>query len=70
MKKVVSSNWLLTIDVLEMVSEDTKGDVITSRAGKQKFSTHGAHQLSVEHLQGVAGCRSCLLEDHATSSLC
>ena len=32
MKKVVSSNWLLTTDVLEMVSEDTKGDVITSRA--------------------------------------
>ena len=40
MKKVVSSNWLLTTDVLEMVSEDTKGDVITSRAGKQKFSSH------------------------------
>ena len=38
MKKVVSSNWLLTTDVLEMVSEDTKGDVITSRAGKQKFT--------------------------------
>ena len=40
MKKVVSSNWLLTTDVLEMVSEDTKVDVITSRAGKQKFSSH------------------------------
>ena len=40
MKKVISSNWLLTTDVLEMVSEDTKGDVITSRAGKQKFCSH------------------------------
>ena len=60
MKKVVSSNWLLTTDVLEMVSEDTKGDVITSKVGKQKFCSH-LSLVKVNLLDWVTFCATAKL---------